>query len=168
LITSSAGGAWGWQAADAVPNLVKAIVCIEGAFMWSMPFEPPSGKADLYAFTAAPMAFDPSIESLSEIKLQSVLSETPGSPPSLVQAEPPRRLKNLAGIPVAYLSGEASFARGFAESVLANMRQLGMDVADLCLWKHGIHGNGHVPMVERNSSEVAQFVMDWLARRVPA
>jgi pimeloyl-ACP methyl ester carboxylesterase len=31
LISDSAGGAWGWQAADAVPHLVKGIVCIEGA-----------------------------------------------------------------------------------------------------------------------------------------
>jgi hypothetical protein len=41
-----------------------------------------------------------------------------------------------------------------------------MDVHDLCLWKHGIRGNGHVPMVERNSSEVASFVIDWLTQRV--
>jgi hypothetical protein len=53
-----------------------------------------------------------------------------------------------------------------AEGVLDNMRQLGMDVHDLCLWKHGIHGNGHVPMVERNSCDVASFVIDWLTQRV--
>jgi hypothetical protein len=100
---------------------VKGIVCIEGAFLWSMPFQRPSGHAELYAFSARPMTFDPPVE---------------------------------------------SFLRGVADGVLANMRQLGMNVDDLCLWKHGIRGNGHVPMVEKNSSEVATFVMDWLARQV--
>lgn len=165
LITNSAGGAWGWQAADAVPDLVKGIVCIEGAFLWSMPFRPPSGQAELYAFTAAPMAFDPPIESLSAIKLKQVTPEVPGSVPHFIQVDPPRRLANLGGIPVGYVSGEASFLRGVADGVLANMEQLGLNVDDLCLWKHGIRGNGHVPMVESNSSEVARFVMDWLARR---
>jgi len=166
LITNSAGGAWGWQAADAVPRLVKGIVCIEGAFMWSMPLQPPSDEAQLYAMTAAPMAFDPPIESLAALRLQRVTPATPGARPYLLQVDPPHRLANVAGIPVGYVSGEASFLRGAAEGVLANMRQLGLDVDDLCLWQHGISGNGHVPMVERNSAEVARFVMDWLARRV--
>jgi hypothetical protein len=95
-----------------------------------------------------------------------VTPETPGSRPYLLQVDPPHRLANLAGIRVGYVSGEGSSLRGVAEGVLANLRQLGLDVDDLCLWQHGITGNGHVPMVERNSVEVAGFVMDWLARRV--
>jgi pimeloyl-ACP methyl ester carboxylesterase len=166
LITNSAGGAWGWQAADALPQLVKGIVCIEGASLWSMQRDSASGRAELYAFTAAPMAFDPAIESLADIKLQLNSPKAAGTLPYRLQVDPPHRLANLAGIPVGYVSGEASFLRGSAEGVLVNMRQLGMEVDDLCLWKHGIHGNGHVPMVERNSSGVANFVMEWLARRV--
>jgi pimeloyl-ACP methyl ester carboxylesterase len=166
LITNSAGGAWGWQAADAVPLLVKGIVCIEGARLWSTRLREPSAKAELYAFTAAPMAFEPPIESLADITLQLITPEAAGESPYLCQVGPPRRLANLTRIPVGYVSGEASLFRGAAEGVLANMRQLDMDVHDLCLWKHGIHGNGHVPMVERNSSEVASFVIDWLTQCV--
>jgi pimeloyl-ACP methyl ester carboxylesterase len=166
LISNSAGGAWAWQAADAVPHLVKGIVCIEGARLWSMSLHEPSGQAELYGLTAAPMTFDPPIESLADITLELVRPEAPGAPPYLRQVDPPRRLANLTRIAVGYVSGEASFLRGSAEGVLDNMRQLGMNVHDLCLWKHGIHGNGHVPMVERNSSEVARFVIDWLTHRV--
>jgi pimeloyl-ACP methyl ester carboxylesterase len=166
LITNSAGGAWGWQAADAAPDLVKGIVCIEGAFMWSMPFGPPSGQADLYAFSAAPLAFDPPIASLKDIRLEPGAPAEPGSAPFLRQAAPARKLAHFSNIPVGYVTGEASFARSMTEGVLANMRQLGLDVDDLSLWKHGIRGNGHVPMDELNSSEVAAFLIGWIDRRV--
>jgi hypothetical protein len=32
----------------------------------------------------------------------------------------------------------------------------------------GFHGNGHMMMVEKNSDAIAQVIVEWLAKNVPA
>jgi pimeloyl-ACP methyl ester carboxylesterase len=166
LITNSAGGAWGWQAADVVPELVKGILCVEGAFPWNLPLQPPPKTAQTFAMTAHPMTFDPPVDDLTDISLELVDPAHVGSDPYVMQAEPARRLANLAGVPVGYVTGEGSFLRPQTEGVIRNLQQLGVDVDDLALWEFGIHGNGHVPMCERNSADIARFLIDWIERRV--
>lgn len=166
LITNSAGGAWGWQAADAVPELVKGLLCIEGAFLWSLPLQQPPATAETFALTAHPMTFDPPLGSLADIRLEAGRPQRDGSAPFSIQVEPARRLANLTETRVGFVTGEGSFLRPHSEGVIANLRQLGVDVDDLALWEFGIHGNGHVPMCERNSAEIAAFLIDWIERRV--
>jgi len=42
----------------------------------------------------------------------------------------------------------------------------GCDVDRVRLADHGVHGNGHASMFERNNRETLQVLLDWIERRV--
>jgi pimeloyl-ACP methyl ester carboxylesterase len=103
LLGHAFGGFLTWILADRRPNLVKGIVNVEingnpfaGQFKWGL--------------TAVPLTYDPPVTDPS----QFALVDTPlpaDSPRPLIgtyklQAEPVHRLKNLAGIPIAWVTGE--------------------------------------------------------------
>ncbi len=160
LITHSAGGQCGWHAADARPGLVRAIVAIE-------PLGPPFVEnADLgisldYGLTGSPLTFAPSLADASE--LLRATDETG----TVLQAEPARRLPNLAGIPIAVVSAEASLLAHGDAATAAFLRQAGCGAEHVPLADHGVHGNGHLMMLERNSRDVLAVILDWLDRAVP-
>ena len=83
-----------------------------------------------------------------------------------MQAEPARKLPRLAGIPVAVLVGEASFMAPFEHGAVDFLTQAGVAAELLRLEDHGIHGNGHMVMSEKNSDEVAALIDKWLQRKV--
>jgi len=41
-------------------------------------------------------------------------------------------------------------------------------VTALRLGEHGIHGNAHMVMLEKNNLQVAAMIAGWLARAIPA
>jgi hypothetical protein len=45
---------------------------------------------------------------------------------------------------------------------------LDVDVSFLKLADIGLHGNGHMMMMEKNSDAIAQVIVDWLDKVVPA
>jgi len=103
--------------------------------------------------------------------------EWPDKVRALVLVEPAStglagKVAALAGIPVLmiygdFIAGDARWpairARGlaFAEAVRAAGGQV--EVVDLP--EHGIRGNSHMVMMDRNSDAVAALVQDWLAAR---
>jgi hypothetical protein len=89
----------------------------------------------------------------------------PHVPPLTLQAAPARRLPNLAGIPIAVVSGEASRFVHFDGHVPAFLRQAGCDVDLVRLADRGVYGNGHGMIFERNAAEVLGVVLEWLAVR---
>jgi pimeloyl-ACP methyl ester carboxylesterase len=164
LVSHSAGGPLGWLMADVRPELVRALVAVE-------PLGPPfleNGAGGLslpWGLTAAPLTFDPPAGDATEVKRVVRDQPAPGAPPIVMQADPPRRLVNLARVPIALVSGEASpFADidGYTDGFLT---QAGCDVDRLRLADHGVHGNAHGMMLERNNREVLDVILRWLARR---
>jgi acetyl esterase/lipase len=86
----------------------------------------------------------------------------------LVQDEPVRSLPNLKGFPIAVVVADTSPFAPFGHGVADYLTQAGADVELLRLPEMGITGNGHLPMGEKNSDEVAEALMAWLGKRSAA
>lgn len=162
LVTHSAGGPFGWLVADARPDLVKAIVAVEPAGPAFSAFG--AGPGLQWGITASPMTFDPPAGTPEELARADVAL---GGGTATIQAEPARTLPNLRGIPIVLVIAECSPARAVrSPGIIAFLRQAGATVDELRLWEHGIHGNGHFMMCERNSDEILELVLEWIDKNV--
>ncbi len=159
IVTHSAGGPFGWLVAESRPNLVKGIIAIEGG---GQPF----AGANVWGMSTIPVAYDPPVRHPSELKTVTVPSPEKGVADYKIQAEPPRRLLNLQGIPIAMVTSEGSFASPGNPGAVAFFKQAGCNAQELRLVDHGIHGNGHMMMVEKNNRQVLQPILDWIANNV--
>ena len=159
FITHSAGGPFGYLVAEARPNLVKGIVVIEGA---GAPF----AGANIWGLSTIPVTYDPPVSNPAEIKTVKVDAPEPGVGPYMLQAEPARKLKNWQGIPMVIVTSEGSFASPGNPGAVAYLKQAGCMAEELRLAAHGIHGNGHMMMVEKNNREVLQPILDWISKNV--
>ena len=158
----SAGGPAGYLAADARPALVKALVAIETV---GPPFAAhPTGNSLSWGLACAPLTYDPPAAESAELEL--VTEEVPGAPPRMLQAEPARRLSNLAEVPIAVVTAPNSPFRAFDGHLLAFLAQAGCQAESVRLEDHGVLGNGHGMMFELNNREALQVILDWLGKRV--
>jgi len=162
ILTHAYGGCLGWIAADRRPNLVKALVTVESN---NAPFE-----ADVtWGVTAVPLTFDPPLSDPKEFRLTE-WTPPPGSPgpnrPHRIQAEPARKLKNLAGIPILWMQGENNYS---GPAQVQFLKQSGCDAEFLRLRDRGIEdGNTNLMVLERNNFEVFELIREWLDRRTLA
>jgi pimeloyl-ACP methyl ester carboxylesterase len=165
LLTQSAGGPSGWLVADARPDLVRAIVAVEPL---GPPFldNPQTGMALEWGVAQAPLSYDPPAREPSELRRATHDPAAEGAPPLVLQEEPARQLPNLRGIPIALVSAEASWFSHQDGHTVAFLRQAGCDVEHIRLAEHGVHGNGHLMMIERNSDEVLHVILGWLRSKL--
>jgi pimeloyl-ACP methyl ester carboxylesterase len=161
IMTHSAGGPFGWLVAEVRPNLVKGIVCIEGG---GTPF----GGQNIWGLSTIPVAYEPPAADPSDIKTRVVTPSEPGVQPYRLQEEPARKLKNLKGIPIAIVTAEGSFASPGNPGAVEFLKQAGCKAEELRLAAHGVHGNGHMMMIEKNNREVLQPIVGWIQKNVPA
>jgi pimeloyl-ACP methyl ester carboxylesterase len=84
-----------------------------------------------------------------------------------LQKAPARQLPNLQKMPIVIVNGEASFHAPFEHCTVRYLEQAGAKPTWIDLGKAGIHGNGHMVMLERNSDEVARAIAAWLDKAVP-
>lgn len=144
LLTASAGGPMGWLTADARPSLTKAVVAVE-------PLGPPFlvndelGISLDWGLTAAPLTFEP-----------------PAAASGALHDGQPRTLPALAGTPIALVSAEASLFADSIPATAAFLEQAGCRVERIALAEHGVHGNGHLMMIERNNREALAPILRWL------
>ena len=117
--------------------------------------------------TGFPVAYDPPVKDPSEIK---IVREDKADGPDLVrcyrQAEPARRLVNLAQVPTLIIQAEASYHAGYDHCSVRFLRQAGVSVDFIKLEDVGVRGNGHMMMLEKNNQEIAKVMTDWLEKRV--
>ena len=160
LMSGSAGAPMGWLTADARPSLVKAIVALEPM---GPPFlvDPNLGVSLDWGLAASPMTFDPPASSPDELEKAQVGEWT-------LQAEPARRLPALADIPIAILESEASLFAYSCPATAAFLEQAGCRVDRIVLAEHGVHGNGHLMLLERNNHEALGPILRWLDDVVPS
>ena len=96
--------------------------------------------------------------------------ETPEAPDRArcwEQAEPARKLKNLQNIPVLVVEAEASYHAPFDHCTVRYLRQAGvMKTTYIRLADLGIHGNGHMMMIEKNNAQIAEVARTWLEATV--
>ena len=165
VLSHSAGGPPGWLIADARPELVRGLVAVEPL---GPPFEAISGRLP-YGIAHAPLTFDPPLGEGDALASEDRPSPGEGLVAYKVQAEPARRLPNLAsGFPVVVVTAEASWMAADNHAIVAFLRQAGVDVEHLRLEEHGVYGNGHAMQLERNSDQVAQVIEDWLIKHIRA
>jgi len=174
VLTHSQSGAFNWPVADARPNLIKALVAVEpsgppvhdientGAPDWFKDAERTkiSGLADV------PLAYDPPLPAGAQLEF---VHQDKADAPDLVrcwlQKEPPRRLPSMAHIPVVIVSAEASYHAAYDHCTAAYLRQAGVPNAHIRLAEMGVHGNGHMMMLEKNSDAITGVIAQWLEQQ---
>lgn len=159
IVTNSAGGPAAWLMADERPGLVRAVVALEPLG--------PSGPFNLpWGIAASPITYEPPAAEPGSLDLIDVPA-TDAQPPMRLQSDPARRLPRLSTVPIAIVTGEQSFAGAMDAGTAAFLRQAGCERVDhLRLGELGIHGNGHLMMVERNNEQVLDAVTAWLDANV--
>ena len=167
VITHSQAGPFGWLLADARPKEVKGIVAIE-------PSGPPfhnavvnENPARAWGIADIPLTYDPPVKAAAE--LRSVQESKPDAPDLVScwkQADPPRRLPNLQRIPIVIVTTEASYHAPYDHCTSKFLTQAGVKNTFMRLADQGIHGNGHMVMLEKNSMEVAALLQKWIAANV--
>lgn len=160
LVCHSAGGPAGYLATDARPELVKALIAVETI---GPPFLQRPGVDLNWGLACAPLTFDPPVTDPSELQLAT--DNSGGPVPRTLQQEPVRTLVNLARVPIAVVTAEASPFALFDGHLVDFLSQAGCDVDRLRLADHDVHGNGHMMMCESNNREVLQVLLDWLEKR---
>lgn len=169
LLAHSQAGLNAWSIADARPDLVKGIVAIE-------PNGPPfkdvlsrSGKAERpWGLTTTPLAFDPPLAQGQALAFErEKTAQASGLVPCWVQAKPARRLHNIAGIPVLIVTAQASYHAPYDHCTSRFLSDAGVRHEFVRLEDQGIHGNGHMVMLELNNQEIAAFLNGWMSSHIP-
>jgi len=166
VLTHSQSGVFGFKLADARPDLVKAHVAVEpnGPPFYDIAF---SGGDDWYkdsdkiarswGVARLPLAYDPPAAEASDIHLAR---QEQADEPTLVrcwlQAEPARQLLKMKNVPTAIVTGEASFRATYDHCTSKFLTQAGVPNTHLRLERAGLHGNGHMMMLEQNSAAIAE------------
>jgi pimeloyl-ACP methyl ester carboxylesterase len=172
LITHSQGGGFGFQVADARPNLVKAILTAE-------PGGPPIQSVDtakqeytgkpsfVWGVTNLPVKYDPPISDAKDLQVElEAKPDGAGLVPCWLQKEPAHKLVNLQGIPVLDVSAEASYHRVFDSCDAKWLTQAGVKTTYVKLEDVGFAGNAHEMMLEKNSDGIAKFFENWIEKNV--
>ena len=63
---------------------------------------------------------------------------------------------------------EASYHASYDHCTANWLTQAGVRNTMLRLGDAGIHGNGHMMMLEKNSDDIARVMREWLVKAVPA
>jgi pimeloyl-ACP methyl ester carboxylesterase len=174
LLTHSQSGAFGWPIADARPNLVKAIVAVE-------PSGPPvhdavfKGAPDWFAdgpmskpwgLTAVPLTYD-GIRDPAQLQFeQQQRADAADLVKCWRQKAPAHQLSNLRNIPVAIFSSEASYHAAYDHCTSQYLTQAGVKHSFIRLADRGIHGNGHMMMLEKNNLDIARVIVEWMDANV--
>lgn len=145
LLTHSASGPSGWLAADRRPTLVKAIVSVEP--MGPAFAEIPNIGPLSWGLTAAPLTFDPPRASPRDVR--------DADPASL-------HLPALAGLPIAVVTGDTSAFAPASPPIVAYLKAGGALAELVHLPDHGVTGNGHGLIYEKNSDAALRPVLEWL------
>jgi pimeloyl-ACP methyl ester carboxylesterase len=162
LLTHSQSGPHGWTTADARPSLVKAIIAVEPN---GPPFYNEANTAieRPWGISRLPLTFSPAASDPSELSIeQQATADGPNLFRCWRQTEPARKLTKLAGIPIVVVTGEASFRAQYDHCTSQFLTQAGVPNEHLRLENVGIHGNGHMMMLEKNNGEIADALVDWI------
>ena len=159
VLSNSLGGPSGFLVADARPDLVVALVEVEPIGpAFSQQFGPDTLQ---WGVAAVPVAYDPPASTPDELNLVEH-TPAPGAPSLMLQAEPPRRLINLAKMPIAVVTGEASVFQ-FTDGPLVDfLQQAGCNANHIELAAYGVKGNSHGSMFERNNADVLAVITSWM------
>jgi pimeloyl-ACP methyl ester carboxylesterase len=171
LLTHSLGALVGWHLADARPELVRAVVAVEpnGPPVYDIRYTSDAvwyadgGLARPWGLTRSPLTYSPPAVSAEELTfVRQAAPDSPELARCWLQAEPARQLPNLARVRIMIASGEASYHSPYDHGTSAYLTQAGVEHDFIRLADHGIRGNGHMMMLEKNNLEIAAFIRRWI------
>jgi pimeloyl-ACP methyl ester carboxylesterase len=183
VLTHSQAGVFGWAVSDQRPDLVKAHVAVEpnGAPFYDVRFKGGDlsghnwyervgeARARPYGITRVPLTFDPPVSAPTDLAIaQADKPLREGQIRCWLQAEPARKLPNLAKVPAVIVTGEASFRATMDDCTGAFLEQAGAKPDRMALAEQGVRGNGHMMMLETNSDQVADAIIGWVEERTRA
>jgi pimeloyl-ACP methyl ester carboxylesterase len=153
-----------WIAIDQRPNLVKALVDLEGGGP-PVKFGPPlivPGLPLPYGLTVNPITYSPPVSDPSQLQFVQTPITDRYVQSCLLQVPPARTLPNLQKVPTLMLSSEAGYNTEWDPCTNAYLDQAGVAHSWVRLPDIGIHGNAHFDFIEANSDQVAGVVSGWL------
>jgi pimeloyl-ACP methyl ester carboxylesterase len=158
VITHSQSGTMGFAIADARPNLVKALVTMEGGA------RPTAATGNLWPPANIPLTYSPAV---TDPLTQLHYVEQPADPTGLLltcwlQVEPAKQLVNLKRMPHLMLVSEAGSSQRTNHCISKYLTQAGVQNDYVNLKDVGIHGNAHMIMVEKNALQSAAYVTSWI------
>lgn len=161
IVTHSQSGPLSWMIAEANPGLVKAIIAVEPTGNTGS-----SGKLGVpCGLTIKCLGFTPAIAGPADLHLKQTAS-MPGRMDCWLQDGAAHKLPWLAGTPVLIATGEASYHAGSDHCTSAFLTQAGVANDYVSLADAGIHGNGHMQMIEANNLVIAAFYEKWLLKKL--
>ena len=172
LLTHSQSGAIGWPVADARPDRVKAVIAIEpsGPPFYNVDnvpapewFRDAADQQRPWGITAGPLTYSPAAANSSDLAI--VRQEQPDDPSvsrCWMQKSPARQLPNLQKVPILVVTSEASYHRAYDHCTVKYLEQGGVHVSWTKLSDVGIHGNGHMMMLEKNNMDIAAVISRWI------
>ena len=173
LMTHSQSGAYGWEAVDQRPNMVKALIQAEPSappvhdveFLGAPEWFRDGARTRTWGLTAIPITYAPPAKDSSELAFElQEKADGPHLARCWLQKEPARQLPNLQKLPIAIVTGEASFHGPYEHCVVKFLEQAGVHPTWLNLGAMGMHGNGHMMMLEKNSDQVADAIEKWVRK----
>lgn len=176
LLTHSQSGPFGWLVTDARPDLVKAILAVEpngppfydlqmiGAPAWFRY----GTKLRPWGVTAVPLHYSPPAADASELAItEQEQADGPEFAKCWLQKEPARQLPNLQKTPILVVTSESSFRAVDDHCTVKYLNQAGVHPTWTKLAEIGVHGNGHMMMLEKNNMEIAEVMTRWLDKALP-
>ncbi len=168
LVVHSQSGLLGWLIADVRPASVKGIVSIEPSGPPFMNTSTKHAAADRpFGLTSIPLTFDPPVTTDAPIAYeQQAQPDAPDLVACWSEKGTPHRLKNLVGIPTLVATSEASYHAMYDHCTSRFLTRAGVTNEFVRLADHGIHGNGHMMMLEANNLAIANFLEKWILANV--
>src|SRR5262249_43064446 len=177
VLTHSQSGAFGWPVADRKPVLVTVIVAVHqngppffdttnvSAPEW---FRDSATQTRPWGITAVSLAYAPPVDNPSELAIvRQEKSDTPELAKCWLQRSPAPQLPNLQKTPILVVTAEASYHAPYDHCTVKYLEQAGVRSTWIKLGDIGIHGNGHMMMLEKNNVEIASVISNWLSKPVP-
>lgn len=172
LVTHSFGAQFATVITDQCPDLVVGSVNVEPG---NIPFQSLIGNSTVpfvgrtpsrpWGLTVNPVTYDPPAAASSDLQTVTVGDDTPGNRSCIVQAEPARKLPNIAKVPYLALTGEASVHITYDRCVLLFLQQAGVKADWIKLADVGIKGNSHFSFQEKNNLQIAAVANKWIMAR---
>jgi pimeloyl-ACP methyl ester carboxylesterase len=165
LVVHSQAGRYGWLISDSCYESVRGLVALE-------PSGPPftNGKnakfSENYGLTDFPLHFDPPVSHPSELEREWRDAPEPGKRSFWTLKEHTRTLPRFRNIPVLIVTAEASYHHEYDYLTHEFLTRAGVAHDFISLETLGIHGNGHMMMMEKNNLEIASVLAGWLKKKI--
>lgn len=169
FVSHSFGAQFAIVISDQCPELVVGNVNVEPS---TIPFQSLVGNSTVpfvgrtpnrpWGLTVNPITYDPPVAAASDLQTVTVGEDLPGNRSCIVQADPARKLPNIAKVPYLALTGEASVHITYDHCVLLYLRQAGVKADWIKLGEVNIKGNGHFLFQEKNNLQSAAVANRWI------